>query len=223
MKKIVFIFLGLLCYSFSHAQETKVEKGLVIGGSLSGTYQQDIRQTTTIPAIGGFVLDPEVNRNTTIRLFIRPYLGKKLNSKSILGFTPILGYSRNANSMNEVTNFVSSVFDLGGGFFYRYYLNPKNKLKGFVQPFTNFTASFGNIEQFAPVLIETRAYTFNLGVGFGATYDLNDKWRLLVNVWSTSFQNSSFNSGNQESSTRSNSIDLNFSISNIRFGLERFF
>lgn len=219
MKNLIFLFL-LLSFAL-HGQESDNTNRYILGGSLSVFSSNNINPESESTVSGTTFISPGSKSNNHIVGF-RPYLGRQINQRSIIGVRFSTGFSLSKFRFDDEDedSFRQFSYTIGGGLFYRYYINPKNKLKVFVQPFADISTINGESEQAAPSFEENRTINFDAGIGLGLIFSLSEKWNLLANIWSIDYRHSNFKTALKPESEISNTINANLSITNIGFGAE---
>ncbi len=224
MKNLIFFFV-LLSFA-AKGQDNETTNKFILGGSISGSYfntQQPEQEIMPPGSTSTFTTVQSSNNNYNFRL--SPYLGFQLNNRSLIGIQTAVGFSGFTSKFNNdddnTTKSRSSLF--GTGLFYRFYLNPKNKFKLFIQPSTNVSVENATREDFAPALEEQRTIVFDAGIGLGATYRIAEKWNLLVNIWNVRYNYNNFRSGGEDESTIRTFVSAGLSLRSISFGAEYLF
>ena len=219
MKKLVYLFLML---SFIvQGQEANTPHRFVLGGSLSGVSNTVIAPETRIMTPTFDIINPG-SSNSNHSFNLSPYFAWQLNPRSLFGLRLNTGFglSRQKTDGIQEPTFKSNSFTYGLGLFYRYYINPANRLRVFVSPSVNGFITNGTVEQRAPSLEENRSINFSTGISLGATFSITEKWNLLVNIWGVGFNHSNFRTASDPESRITNSINASFSLSRINFGAE---
>lgn len=222
MKNLIFFF-ALLSFT-AQGQDSETNNKFIFGGSISGFISSNVLPEQEIVSSGSTLSTSRFSSNS-YSFGISPYLGFQLNQRSLLGIQAAAGLSgfTSRSGDNDETISRTKRTTLGAGLFYRLYLNPKNKFKVFIQPATNVRILNSTREDSAPALEEQRTVEFDAGVGLGATYQIAEKWNLLVNIWNVRYNYSNFRSGGEDESTIRTSIIGNFSLRSISFGAEYLF
>lgn len=224
MKNLIFFFL-LLSFSAT-GQENETSNKYILGG---GIFASIFSQETPEQEITNPVSTTTTIQNGLIRrsydIVLRPYFGFQLNQRSLFGLRGEIDFSGSSTIPVGFEEFTSRIrsFGYGAGAFYRFYINPNNKFKIFLQPSTNLSVENITRDSFAPSLEEQRLIEFDAGIGLGATYQIAKKWNLIVNIWNASYLYSDFRAGSQTESTIRSFVSANFSLSNVFFGAEYLF
>lgn len=208
MKNLIFFFL-FLSYAAT-AQENETPNKYVLGGSV---------------LLSNFISAGPESNTSAYNISLRPYIGFQLNHRSLLGLEANIDFSGSTTAFNSRTSFVGKIrsFTYGAGIFYRFHINPKNKFKIFLQPFTRSSIENITREDFSPSFVEQRLVEFDAGIELGATYQIAKKWNLLINIWNVSYSYSDFRDGGQAESTIRTFLNGGFSLRNISFGAEYLF
>jgi hypothetical protein len=222
MKNLIFFFV-LLSFT-AKGQDSETTNKFILGGSITGFISSNVSpEQETINS--GTTLTSSRRSSSNYSIGISPYLGFQLNKRSLIGIQATAGFSgftSRFSDNNEITSRTKRTV-LGTGLFYRFYLNPNNKFKLFIQPASNVRIQNTTREDFAPAFEEQRTFEFDAGVGLGATYQISEKWNLLVNIWNIRYNYNNFRSGGQDESTISTFVSAGFSLRNISFGAEYLF
>lgn len=219
MKNLIFLFLAFSF--FAQAQDSTTPYRYVVGGSLSGSSNNFITPESESIIGTSTTINPRLSTQSH-SAFFSPYFGWHLKNNSVLSLRLSTGFSlsKTFDEGRNLDTFRSSSFTIGGGFFYRHYINPANKFKIFVQPFVNGTVTNGQTMQAAPFLVEFRSFNFNAGAGLGTLLSISDKWNLLVNIWSISYNHNNSRSATEIKPRIDNSIIAGLSLSTVSFGAE---
>lgn len=220
MKNLIFLLL-LLSFALQ-GQESENTKRFILGGSVSGfTNTTDSPEREQING-GGFASTLVGSSSSNHLLDFRPYFGLIINQRSIVGARLSTGFSlRKFRFDNQDEDaFRRSTLTLGAGLFYRYYINPNNKFKVFIQPFADYEVINGETEQASPFFEEDRRVSFTAGVGLGLVFSLSEKWNLLANIWSVNYNRSNFKAALEEDPEIQSTLNADFSIRTISFGAE---
>ncbi len=199
MKKVILLMLLIASVCQLQAQETNIKKrSWVIGGSAS-FHTKGLFENPT----NGYMRSI-VNFN--------PYVGKELNEHWMIGADFLFANSLQIRDNSQSIDSQSSRH-LGGGIFARYTVNPSNKLNLFVQPYANYTnrtQTSNNANSSIPINI------FETGVKLGLLYNINERFRLKMDIGGTHFRRVS----PTNSISYVNEINTNLGLSNIGFGIE---
>ena len=222
MKNLIYLFL--LLSTIIQAQESGLSPRYLVGGSFSGSSSIDTYPTTST-TISGTTFTSIGGKSSLHRLNFSPYFGWCLNPRSILGASLSTGFTlqRFRSDNRDEDTFREFTYTLGGGFFYRHYLNPSNRLKFYVQPFTSLSVVNGETLQAAPAVEEDRTIRYSVGAEFGFVYSISKKWNLRTNIWGASYSHTSFRTGSEAETQKDNFFSASFSLSRISFGAEYIF
>lgn len=191
------------------AQETNIKKrSWVVGGG--GSFSTN-----------GLFGD-RANSNIQSRFNFSPYVGKELSKHWMIGAEFLFSNSKQIRSNIETTpgTFVASEANsrhLGAGLFARYTINPSDKLNFFVQPYANYARRTGTLIYDDVISHSTPFNTFETGVKAGLLYNINERFRLKMDIGGAHFRTNKTASPNLNYQGEFRS---NFGLSNIGIGIE---
>jgi len=204
MIQVSYLQLSLSVFAFLFftqdikAQSDTLSYSNIIGGSVSFFADENVVApiiTTTIPV----TLGTSSNDRKGYSVNFNPYYGYKINRHWIVGLSlsmskrkseysnfntirlDVLGNPTITESKTE-----SSANNLGAYIFGRYFVNPQNKLKFYLQPqigLSKYKTDYKNLslQQDIDLLTsssETKTTSYNAAVVFGINYALNHRWRI---------------------------------------------
>ena len=232
MKQITFLIFWI-CISMLHvkAQETH---DWVIGGSLSGSKFKFI--TTSDFEIGSSSSssnpNPNVRTNITngFSVSLNPYLAKRYNCRSMLGFGIMSNYESSdfaAESQYISGNGNSRILIIGLESFYRHYFQTGNKIDFFTQVYFSVNTSFGQVDYRSSNGSETREHpkdtNFKTGISLGSVYAISKRWSILISLPALEYQHQDHKNDRLNYLNTNSSIRLNTSLKNIHIGIEHKF
>jgi len=222
MKYILFIILFLAFESSIKAQELTSKSNGTVQYTLGGSVGANFRNHYNLFDFNSSTFRERTSNAFTIN--IRPYLALTTSKNHLIGFSPIIGFTR--SRIDEINNTINSFtlsksWQLGGQVFFRNYFKINERLNFFASTFISYSEINIDEEAFAPTFLEERTVLGNLGISTGFTFDFNEKWKLLTNFWSASLRYRNFNSPLLDENQIDFSFSTRLSFSNIRFGIER--
>lgn len=237
MNRNFYILLLLFCSLFLGAQEEQSNRTLLVGGSLNFATQDNgypLSSNRLIPFGVGIYTGAAQNVQSTT-FGISPYVGKQINERWILGLSMAYSYSK-VNGENRIfqtipepgspVTTVTSEYrrqgnDLGFGVFARYLINPVNQLKIYLAPNLSYNNSSTDYYDDGILDQEDRINYLFAGLGLGAMYDLNDRFRVLISTSGLSYVNGSVDyMGNTNESRDFSGVNVNLRTSSVSFGFE---
>ncbi len=226
MKKHLFIFL-LFFTSISFYSQDNSDKKIVFGGSLNlstDNFNSEQNAANTGTAI-------YLNSSKWTRFSINPYIGYEVSPQVLLGIG--FGFEQQTTSQSSTPpNSSTQSYNLvnnGYSFmvFSRFLLNPENDFKFYLSPQVSYF--FGNDQHLvSSILVDTsikdnEISSFFGGIDFGFLYKLGDKYNLLVDAGSVYYNKGTRKAKGREHTTKFDSFQFDFKLSNITFGIERKF
>jgi len=224
------IFCALhFCLCGQEAEE-KVRNNKIIGGIFSFSYVTEQELSPVFNPSTGSVTD-EVIGIRNLNFSSNPYIGFPLSKTSFIGLSPQISWLRTNVSTELAINslFVPmSNITIGINLFYRKNIISSKKARLFLQPFTGISNSrdLSNENIFSSEGGDNNLM-ISAGIGLGGLLNLSPKWSLVAHIWDGDYTYNSSKNMNEDFSFLSVSnnhvVDLSFSFSTIRFGIERSF
>ncbi len=220
-KYIIVIFILFIFSECSYAQDDNTT--FIVGGNLSLVLNK--RQNNRIIETLTTSFSNEQISNFFI-VSISPYLGKAINESSYVGIRLPLSHSSSRSDFeaNGVIDFQKTTnSSVGIGIFYRKLFTTQKRFHYYIQPSIGYSYSFGKIEQFAPVLTETKGNTYQFNLDLGAIYNLTKHFNLLLEFTGLNYSYNKFRSADNPDARITNRINILPNLNNIRLGIERKF
>jgi len=208
--------------------EEKVRNKKIVGGTFNFSHitNQEVRGI-----FNGTVTVDEVVRVRNLNISANPYIGFPLSKTSFIGLSPQIEWRRSAIASGDfITDgfFTFSLLTLGIDIFYRKNILSNKKASLFLQPFTGISSSrdLSREDIFGSGDGENN-FRASAGISLGGSLYLSPKWNLVAHIWDGDYTYNSRNNKNADSSflsvLKNHVVDLSFSFSSIRFGIERSF
>lgn len=227
MKKIFFTILCLSLFHMMNAQETELDNRFIIGGSLNFTHQNNSHPYSFTPNSGlGAFYSNNLNDSQNTSYVISPYIGKEITSNLHIGLK--FGYRKGIYKVDDVLIFgqidpvdferKSNHFNIG--LFTRHNLNPNNRLSFYLQPYLGYTFGYEDRFQNSKLNQEETVNYFEVGVGLGALYNINDRIRATIKTGGIEYISGKWKIKNLDVEKKFSSYGLNLNLSTIFFGFE---
>ncbi len=232
MKPIILnVLIFILTCTLSNAQfsETAEESKNVqffFGGSVNFSSTEN---SSSQIFINGFIGPSNSNGFESTTYAISPTVGTQLNKNWILGLALGLYNSHITYRNSVIESYESSSISFIA--FARYIVNPKNKIKVYVNPYYDRTY-FDSVYNFTTSNLNTSSLgknteeRFTFGVSFGALYEITDWLRATTNVGGFYYSTGTIldtDSNGVENEMKLNSKGLNLQATSLSFGIEFIF
>jgi hypothetical protein len=227
MKNLTFLFFLFFFVQNAKAQDAASSNQFIVGGTINFLAQNNGQPYPILVnnlGLGIYSTLPYDSKNTIFSF--RPYFGKEINPRLMLGFE--VGYATSSYKSYDVyvsgqTNpmdFEDNAQQLGFGVFTRHTLNPDNLFELFLEPSVEYVLFNEKRKQDGDITNELKSGYVELDLNTGAMYNINDRFRAVLKVGGLRYVNGKWKNVGSSTSKNFNSFGLNFNLSSISFGLD---
>jgi len=200
----------------------------ILGGTTNLLIQNNTYPLASLSissGIGG-IYSNNSNETKNTSFALTPYVGKEINQNWLIGMLFDFRVGKYINKDIQVFG-QSETFDLernsnqiGFGIFFRYLLNPENKLNIFLLPHLEFNLLKENERNNSTIMQREKAQYIELSLSPGLKYRINNTFNALLRFGGINYVNGNWRILETEINKDFYSFGYNFTLSNLYFGLE---
>ncbi|MEZ4926869.1 MAG: hypothetical protein R3A50_11355 [Saprospiraceae bacterium] len=219
MKNLTLLMLCFAFGQFLQAQEDSETRKFVSGGYINFNVQNN-SQPASGNSFAGY------NDNKYFSFGFNPYIGRQLNKHFLAGIDLLYGIRNSDYGETTIIGQVGTVDlerkvnEYGVGLFGRYGFTPDKAFNFYLQPALSYNMIQSKEIQDAQVVWDNQTNIFELNIGAGLLYDINERLRATIRTGGLYYNIGNSKTDGSESKQHFDSFGLNLNLSNIYFGVE---